>query len=56
METVFMKKSENIKINTEGEEEQKKPGQKKSQLTQLPILITVLSSARQQPHLTLRQI
>jgi len=51
------KKSEDIKINTEGEdEEQKKPGQKKSQLKQWHILISVLSSVRQQPHLTLLQI
>jgi hypothetical protein len=49
-ETVFKKKkSEGIKINTDrGDEEQKKPGQKKSQLRQWHTLISVLSSVRQQ--------
>jgi len=51
------KKSEDIKINTDGGDgEQKKPGQKKSQLQQWHIPISVLSSVRQQQHLTLLQI
>jgi hypothetical protein len=53
----IQEKKSDIKINTdEGDEEQKKPGQKKSQLKQWHILIFVLSSVRQQQHLTLLQI
>jgi len=52
-----LKKSDDIKINTDGvNEKQKKPGQKISQLKQWHILISILSSVRQQPHLTLLHI
>jgi hypothetical protein len=56
MKTV-LKKSDDIKINTDGvNEKQKKPGQKMSQLKQWHILISILSSVRQQPHFALLQI
>jgi hypothetical protein len=55
MKTIQVKN--HIKINTDVVvEKHKKPGQKKSQLKQRHILISILSSVRKQPHLALLQM